>query len=224
MQVTKNNLTLFDAVSITSNMKNFQFKISESYRKLLFSTKCAEICDVDYDFFKCGFATEKSISIRTRDKSTSHLINNFIRWLLNTFKIKDFVIFPQNFELKTIKHLDLEIQEGINISNFNLEIEEKKEFKCPICFENYSAVENRIVCTPFDIGEENDKHEICIDCIKGIAMAALTDTPLANSGIGFPCCVPECKNVFLMSKILHWQKKAQFCKKRTGFLKKRQES
>uniref|UniRef100_A0AC34R0K8 RING-type domain-containing protein n=1 Tax=Panagrolaimus sp. JU765 TaxID=591449 RepID=A0AC34R0K8_9BILA len=79
---------------------------------------------------------------------------------------------------------------------------ETGKFTCPICFEIISAKKKKIYCASFVTKSSNDKeekHKICAGCIKELAKSALTDAPLAFNGIGLPCCVPKCENVFLMS-------------------------
>ncbi|KAE9547243.1 hypothetical protein FO519_009544, partial [Halicephalobus sp. NKZ332] len=72
------------------------------------------------------------------------------------------------------------------------------EFECSICFTAYSTDDEVIYCSYFN-GESNLKevHATCLDCIKGLAKAAITDAPVAKGGIGLPCPAYKCENVLL---------------------------
>jgi hypothetical protein len=91
----------------------------------------------------------------------------------------------------------------------NLTTDEKKQsdtFKCAICWE-INQIRNGVSCVDFDNQNEDDTvHTLCHECVQQFANEAsnpVSETPVANGGIGLCCPEAECKSVMLLSKYLN---------------------
>uniref|UniRef100_A0AC34Q098 RING-type domain-containing protein n=1 Tax=Panagrolaimus sp. JU765 TaxID=591449 RepID=A0AC34Q098_9BILA len=153
---------------------------------------------------ECSTADTKQIRIsgnsRRHDEETKPMKNDLVKFVDIVFiKSENGTILLKFDENTTVFSLSrngkiLDIPKEI--------LTKKKDFICPICFEECWIKNGQVFCTPFE-PRNNGKvatHRICENCIKQLAKSALTDAPLAFNGIGLPCCVPKCGNVFLMSE------------------------
>ena len=76
-------------------------------------------------------------------------------------------------------------------------------FYCPICLDCHQENKGFILCCSFNNETDStNNHTICIDCIRGIAKSAIENSRIAEGGIGLLCPIPECKNVFFISRFL----------------------
>ncbi|KAI1722441.1 IBR domain, a half RING-finger domain-containing protein [Ditylenchus destructor] len=112
--------------------------------------------------------------------------------------------------------------------------EKEERLKCSVCFEEF-AFSKMIFCsvpvardTTFEYkpstsanakvntskdsensfhADEPPTHGFCKTCVRGQASAAVTETPLAEGGVGLKCMEPGCRNPILYSEIRHMIKK-----------------
>uniref|UniRef100_A0A914PAX9 RING-type domain-containing protein n=1 Tax=Panagrolaimus davidi TaxID=227884 RepID=A0A914PAX9_9BILA len=72
-------------------------------------------------------------------------------------------------------------------------------FECEVCFETFFINDGCLLCespSSSSIEKEESKHKICVDCIRGFAHSAITESSVAFGGLGLPCIEPECNNIF----------------------------
>uniref|UniRef100_A0A914Y588 K Homology domain-containing protein n=1 Tax=Panagrolaimus superbus TaxID=310955 RepID=A0A914Y588_9BILA len=172
-------------------------------------SQTTHLCTVQGDPLNTRWVCQKILGIIKQHHFVPGIINRRLEHSFNTL-----ILTPPPLQSNDItlpfQNMILNDVNGCNPSSSNVNPKSEallllSQFKCVICYEKFRITDGCITCTknledPLLIN--NSFHSMCIDCICRYAHSAIMDIPVAYGGLGLKCVLPECRNVFLLCKLL----------------------
>ncbi|PAV84381.1 hypothetical protein WR25_07818 [Diploscapter pachys] len=152
--------------------------------------------------FLVGYLIENGMQeyLLVKDDARLHQL-----WDLNTHnedgERKDFIYWVPDWLKADWLHY-----KSIIDKDYTLEV---SEFDCPVCFEQYPIAKGLTCSNVYEQADieamdgliQGDGHRICIDCVVGMAEAAVSDAQVAKGGTGLKCVDMECEGAIVFAHV-----------------------